>query len=98
MRLDNYLKAVQELQAKAIAHKDVYTFQISMYHFTKKDGKPYKQNHPSVIVDFRTVDEKNAKDVHFDDRCFRFYDSCNTEENNAVLSRLTKKLKMVIGE
>ena len=83
MKLNKYLQKAQELQAQAIEHVNVASFDINVYHFDdRKSG--------TVVVDFTLKGEEATKENFFE-HYFPFYAWCKKEENDATYGRLLAK-------
>ena len=94
MKLDNYLKAAQELQARAYALTSLVRCEITLYHFEKANGEPQGVNRPTVILEMDEAGEA-IDSTTFCDRYFAFYPFRTKEENDATLARATAKLERI---
>ena len=96
MKLDNYLKAAQELQARAYALTSLVRCEITLYHFEKANGEPQGVNRPTVILEMEEAGE-TIDSTTFCDRYFAFYPFRTKEENDATLARAAAKLERIEG-
>ena len=94
MKLDNYLKAAQELQARAYALTSLVRCEISLYHFEKANGEPQRVNRPTVILEMDEAGEA-IDNTTFGDSYFAFYPFRTKEENDATLARAAAKLERI---
>lgn len=94
MKLDNYLKAAQELQARAYALTSLVRCEITLYHFEKANGEPQGVNRPTVILEMEEAGE-TIDNTTFCDRYFAFYPFRTKEENDATLARAAAKLERI---
>ena len=97
MKLDNYLKAAQDLQARAYTLTAAVRCEITLYHFTKKDGEAQKVNRPTVILEIEEAGEDTGAETFYN-RYFAFYPFRTKEENDAVLARAAAKLERIAQE
>lgn len=90
MKLNAYLKKAQELQAQAIEHKNVASFDINVYHFDQRKSG-------TVVVDFLLKGEKRTE-IEMDDHYYPFYSFVKKEVNDQIYARLLAKFVVATTE